>query len=164
MRANIQVLFFLLSLSLSSFINASESSSINIGIACDEATKSDDRIVIHGSMAITGNNDFCIEKHNYLMNAPIERVRVGYLKPIDSYMLFINLADGASKNLSSLTKENVARKLVLVKNDAYVIDGPIESPLVNGIINIAVPNEASGIAIGKLVKKGRSFVATPSKP
>ena len=125
---------------------------IDIGIVCNDKTASSNEIYITSDPSFAGISEgACVEKSSYISGIRVTKVKLGYLAASDAYVLFLFSDMEKSSSIQAMSKGNLMRDMVIVKNGKLVADAVIGAPLQNGVISIGVANKLAGEKLGNLL-------------
>lgn len=112
--------------------------SIDLGIVCNDKTMPRNEIFIDASSASGFSGETCIEKDSYISNVKIKNIKLGYITATNTYVLFLFSDMTKKKNIQAMSKDNLMRDMVIIKNHKLIADGIIGAPLRNGVIPLAL--------------------------
>lgn len=89
----------------------------------------------------------CVDRRAYLSNISIRSAELRYSDALDLYMLFLFVDPSDKPRLADYSRQHLHERIYLIENGSIELDAELEAPLVNGYINIAVPDESEGRAL-----------------
>jgi hypothetical protein len=89
----------------------------------------------------------CVDADAYVRDVSIKEGQLRYAESLDLYMLFLFVDQADKPRLAEFTNKHLNRRMFILKGGVIVVSGWLAAPMVNGYINIGVPDKNAGNSV-----------------